>query len=75
MECLCLVAVLVIVSYKCEVVLLKFIEAQAWDLPSCSLGLGVSDNEFCPCYSLVPAQSILNIDLGSEGVRSAVTYW
>ena len=49
MECLCLVAALVIVSYKCEVVLSKFIEAQAWALPSCSLGLGVSDNQVC-CF-------------------------
>jgi hypothetical protein len=49
MECLCRVAALVVVSYKCEVVLSKFIEAQAWALPSCSLGLGVSDNHVC-CF-------------------------
>jgi hypothetical protein len=42
-----LVAELVIVSYKCEIVLSKFIEAQAWALLSCSLGLGVSDNQVC----------------------------
>ncbi len=49
MECLCLVAALVIVSYKCEVVLLKFIGAQAWALLSGSLGFGVSDNQVC-CF-------------------------
>jgi hypothetical protein len=40
---------LVMVSYKCEVVLLKFIEAQAWALLSGSLGFGVSDNQVC-CF-------------------------
>ena len=49
MECLCRVAELVIFSYKCEVVLSKFIEAKAWALPSCFLGLGVSDNQVC-CF-------------------------